>query len=332
MLNLNKSRSSRRASASSRWDFRADRSQGGQQNFRDSATQDQQDLVRDVYGAGGAGWARNNRGAAARALQDPAAARERWSRYRTPNGAVAEGSEGVGGAGGAGYLGGDGGDPEAQLTVDEPIGIPDFRDPATLGLTMASPESLKGYSELFDSSVARIGEIADRLTAVNESYLKGELAGDVVAEIRRNAAEKAVSSGMGADSQAARNLRARDLGTTSLAVQQQGFQQATNIAAVRQTMAQLAESRRQFDVQSNLNTQQYMDTIRRTDLTAVAMEQERLQFNARQNLSLVALIADLASARGQVQASLSANGIDSEGAAAGFTQIIGQIDRLLGGN
>jgi hypothetical protein len=60
------------------------------------------------------------------------------------------------------------------------------------------------------------------------ALLRGELPADVAAQVQRQAAGRAVSGGF-AGSQAARNLTARDLGRTSLALQQAGGQQFANI-------------------------------------------------------------------------------------------------------
>lgn len=60
------------------------------------------------------------------------------------------------------------------------------------------------------------------------ALLRGELPPDVAAQVQRQAAGRALSGGF-AGSQAARNLTARDLGRTSLALQQAGNQQFSNI-------------------------------------------------------------------------------------------------------
>jgi hypothetical protein len=60
------------------------------------------------------------------------------------------------------------------------------------------------------------------------ALLRGELPPDVAAQVQRQAAGRALAGGY-AGSQAARNLTARDLGRTSLALQQAGGQQFANI-------------------------------------------------------------------------------------------------------
>ena len=60
------------------------------------------------------------------------------------------------------------------------------------------------------------------------ALLRGELPPDVAAQVQRQSAGRALAGGY-AGSQAARNLTARDLGRTSLALQQAGGQQFANI-------------------------------------------------------------------------------------------------------
>lgn len=70
------------------------------------------------------------------------------------------------------------------------------------------------------------------------SLLRGELPPDLASQIQRNTASKALTGGY-AGSQAARNLTARDLGRTSLDLQQAGNQQFSNIIGTT-PLAQLA--------------------------------------------------------------------------------------------
>lgn len=60
------------------------------------------------------------------------------------------------------------------------------------------------------------------------ALLRGELPADVAAQVQRQAAARSLAGGY-AGSQAARNLTARDIGRTSLALQQAGGQQFANI-------------------------------------------------------------------------------------------------------
>ncbi len=75
------------------------------------------------------------------------------------------------------------------------------------------------------------------------ALLRGELPPDVLAQVQRRAATKAVGGGYAGDrptlSQAGRNLEARDIATTSLGLQQAGNQQFANILGTT-PLAQMA--------------------------------------------------------------------------------------------
>ena len=70
------------------------------------------------------------------------------------------------------------------------------------------------------------------------ALLRGELPPDVMAQVQRQSAAKSLTGGY-AGSQAARNLTARDLGRTSLDLQQLGGQQFANILGTT-PLAQMA--------------------------------------------------------------------------------------------
>lgn len=86
-----------------------------------------------------------------------------------------------------------------------------------------------------------------KLREVNESYLRGEISGDVAAQLRRGSAEAALAGGLGTESAAARSLQARDFGMTSMQIQQQGMQQQTQIAELQSNLSSMLEQRSQFN-------------------------------------------------------------------------------------
>lgn len=248
-----------------------------------------------------------------------------WSQ-KNPVAALANYQKAIGGGTGVG----DGTSPRSKIRVDGAISMPGFRSADSLGLRMGSGEDLMSLGKLFDDAVANVGKSADKIASVNDAFMRGELAGDVTAEIRRNSAEKALSSGSAVDAQMSRNLRARDLGLASTQLQQQGIQNQGAIAELHRTVAGLAESRREFVESYNANVAQFLDNVRKTDLTGIALEQERLQFNSRQNLGLIQLIASSYEARGRIQASLASADIDTSGVSEDFDNLIEQMDKLLG--
>ena len=153
-----------------------------------------------------------------------------------------------------------------------------YRQPSEFGLT---PETQgMDLNAAFDNLV-------QKASGVTEEMLAGELPEDVRAVIEQASAEQAIQAGLGQTSQASRNLTLRDIGRTSLEVQQQGI---SNAAA----LTQLVEAKREFNQTYKLNVAAFMDTARRTDLTERQLEQQREMFNAEQTLAVNQLIAEMA--------------------------------------
>jgi hypothetical protein len=307
MANINDYKKTVKTLKKPNWDYSADKYKSGMQADKDNAAALQQ--INEIPGA--TDFLKNNPDMAVEVLKNPADALASYEK-----------AIGEGGASGVGS-------PSAQITVDTPVTVPEFRDPTDLGLAMPSANSLDSMNKLFDDSIAEINANAEMIAKTNEAYMRGELPADVVAEIRRNTAEGALKGGQGSDSQAAMNLTARDLGTSSLALQQQGITNAAAVADIYKTVASLSESKRQFDETFALNVNQFLDNARKTDLTAVALEQERLATNAKNNLALVGYIGEMATARADISYKFAAADLDPSGATAGLDQIIAQMDALL---
>lgn len=83
---------------------------------------------------------------------------------------------------------------------------------------------------------------------VTSQMLQGEIPEDVQAQVEQISAERAIQGGFGfGDSQAARNLVARDLGLTSLDITNQGIQHAGTLAETGLKFAGLREEMRRTD-------------------------------------------------------------------------------------
>lgn len=308
-LDVNKSRSKIKTLSKANYDFQADVFKSGLPAYKDTAEAVKQ--ITEIPGA--TDFLQDNPDVAVQVLKDPAAALDAYTKAQGGTSGAASGA------------------PQAQITVDDPVVTPEFKDPKAFGLDLPDPETYSEMDTLFTDALKNVNSLADSVVKANEAYLKGELPGDVVAEIRRNTAETALKSGAGGDSQAAANLTARDLGTTSVQLQQQGIANTQVAAELYKVTASLAESRREFDKTYALNVNTFLDSVRKTDLTGVALEQDRLMFNAKQNLAIVGYIGELATARADIAYKMAAADIDPSGATAGFDQIIAQLDMLLVG-
>lgn len=104
-----------------------------------------------------------------------------------------------------------------------------------------------------------------------ESLINGEIPQDVQDQVARSAAATNMSTGVGVSSGMGRNLVARDLGLTSLNLQQQGTSMLGNIT-------QLAQSVNPYTVQSQLFTPQQL--LQRQDQQSIYNWQGQNQNNA----------------------------------------------------
>lgn len=99
-----------------------------------------------------------------------------------------------------------------------------------------SGEVNRGLQDSLESSAPGIRESVRTLGQTASSQLRGEIPQDVEDAIFRSAALRDMSSGLGADSSRSRNLTARDLGLTSLGMQDRGV---ANLSSAMQGAAAL---------------------------------------------------------------------------------------------
>jgi hypothetical protein len=85
--------------------------------------------------------------------------------------------------------------------------------------------AIPGYDQLISQAGKNIG-----------SALRGELSPEVSAQVQRSTAGRALAGGFGAGSGFGRSLTARDLGLTSMQLQNQGLAQAQNFIQQQRTM------------------------------------------------------------------------------------------------
>lgn len=84
-------------------------------------------------------------------------------------------------------------------------------------LTEQLRKAIPGYDQIISKASQNI-----------QSQLGGEINPDVSAQVQRSSAARALAGGYGASSGLGRSLTARDLGLTSMGIQQQGFGNALN--------------------------------------------------------------------------------------------------------
>lgn len=132
-----------------------------------------------------------------------------------------------------------------------------------VGAAAGAHDNVTALTEAFRTRVLpEAMDAADRMgtqmIGIVESQLRGEIPDDVAAQLRRHAAE--VANQIGVRGQAAQYLTARDLGRTSLDLQQLGFQNApAAIGFGTQAYSQFAEML-QAPVKSGINLSNLLST------------------------------------------------------------------------
>jgi hypothetical protein len=180
----------------------------------------------------------------------------------------------------------------AQAAADEALGY----NEANLGrytelareLTRADVST---RTDMLDQFVPDWRQKRDAASAINDSLMRGEIPKDVADQLQRSAAFAAVMGGGGAG--VARSLTARDLGTTSLALQQQGMAGAerwtqmmaglmpdqTTAAGVMATQGMTPQMALQTALE-NASRQLQVDTTNITGRTQTALQSQQLGLSA----------------------------------------------------
>ena len=202
-----------------------------------------------------------------------------------------------------------------------------------------------------DSSLGAAEDLVAQLRQANESWLRGEISGDAADQVRSQAALSARAGGVGVSSQAARNLQARDFGTTSMQIQQQGIAQGGQINQLQQGISGLRENRMRFLEEQHQFSSEYrraaaaaeeqsrqfgaglVDQMYRSQLAHRELMLKQEAFNAEQNMRIVELIAQTTAGLGQLQVQAAVGGVDDDsGITSMFDNLQQQLQRLIQGN
>lgn len=222
-------------------------------------------------------------------------------------------------------------DPAANVVTDVSMGLDPFPDWAAPDL--ASKFATSGFdaaTKAFDKTDEMLAGLRDK----NQSWLRGEISGDVADQLRSQAALGARAGGAGADSQMSRNLQARDFGSTSMQIQERGMALETGLTQAQASMAQIREQRSQF-MQQTLEQSRQFGASNALDQTRTQLMHKELMlkqdaFNAEQNMKLIDMISSLATTQGSLQISAAQSGkVDISGVNSTFESLLGQIGALL---
>lgn len=172
---------------------------------------------------------------------------------------------------------------------------------------------------------AKYDELLGSASKLGMEMVSGKIPEDVQYAVKQAAGERALSRGLGAKSQAATFMTARDLGSTSLDI-------ATKGAALNTQVAQIYENRRQFERTFNLDLGRYLEGVRQVDLAQKELGEKSRQFNVNSVLSLNQLLASTLSSYHDTgfryAASPDANQTGLKNLSADFAGLLAQLRAL----
>ena len=128
-----------------------------------------------------------------------------------------------------------------------------------------------------------------------------------------------------------RNLSARDLGRTSLSIQQAGMENEQQIAESKRTAAGAYEQVRQWNKTYDASLRELQIKQQEQNMSAIEIESDRAKFNASQNSKLLEIVANLVSNQQQVAAQLSISDVDPSGSIATFNSLIDSMKGMISG-
>lgn len=290
--------------------------------------------IRDLLDSGGlpSGSVADLRGAGS-----VAEARTIIAGYR-PAGEPATATSGGSSSGGSSSSGGAGStEPAANVLSLTPL---DLDTPTPWELPDVPETDVSSALEASDAGLDTLDSMLQDLRDINSSRLRGEIPDDVADEIRNNSAAGSLALGLGGDSPAARALQAKDLGLTSLDIQDRGIATETTITQLQGDLAKLRENRFQFMQQLEETRRTFQEQSRqfgatleqdqlRTDIAHKELLARQDMFNASQNLALVEMISRLTMSQAQAQVTAAINDVGDSAITQSYDSLISQIGALI---
>jgi len=209
------------------------------------------------------------------------------------------------------------------------MGSTDYREMGLASSADQDTEVNTALSSKFSKGMESLEDSIRRMSEANASLLKGEIPADVSAAVRRAAAESSVTGGIFGSS--SRNLSARDLGRTSLSIQQAGMENEQQIAESKRTVAGAYEQVRQWNKTYDASLRELQIKQQEQNMSAIEIESDRAKFNASQNSKLLEIVANLVSNQQQVAAQLSISDVDPSGSIATFNSLIDSMKGMISG-
>ena len=196
------------------------------------------------------------------------------------------------------------------------------------GMNFIPIEDLDKPGQIVGQKLGQLEDSVNRLAQANASMLRGEIPADVAANVRRAASETSIAGGTFGP--AARNLSARDLGTTSMEVKQKGIENQQKVIEAQAGIASAYETIRKTNADRNSAITELSIKAKQQNLTAIDVERQRIATNIEANVNIMKTIADLVSNQQSVSVSAASEDIDTTNIISSFDSIIDQLSSKLG--
>lgn len=199
----------------------------------------------------------------------------------------------------------------------------------TDGFAQASSKALDDLDSEFGRQAGLASNSIDKLSAANESLLKGEIPADVAASVRRAASENSIVSGV--RGQAARAMSARDLGLTSMDIRQKGVEAEGAIANARSGLATLHQKFSEMLANRNFAIRELEDEARTQNLRVIDQERQRIATNLSTNVSILGYISDLIRTQQTLNVQAAGDKTDPSGMISAIDNWLTQFSGKLSG-
>jgi len=190
---------------------------------------------------------------------------------------------------------------------------------ATIPADLLNPAS----SAAVDGLLNKAESAYDSINMANAASLRGEVSDDVWAQIEQQTAESGALQGFGVGSMTGKKT-ARDLGLTSMQIQQQGIQTQAALGSAYTGLGQARETMRQYDSAFQQSSEKLRQSARQQALAGTVASLEYSQFRSSLTNEINTMITDLTQFGVQTQAALVANGNEDE-----YGDMHGRIENLI---
>lgn len=198
-----------------------------------------------------------------------------------------------------------------------------------ISTSAAVPEDLTAVNDYVTKAAASL----DKMNAANADFMSGKISSDVLAEMKRTAAESSAMQGFGIGKMgAAKTLR--DIGLKSTSMVQQGIQNQATITEGYKGLAGVQEAVREYNSSFAQNAEQLRNAAKATALGGLSTGLEYSQFRATLTNTVNQQIATLATFKEDLLYKYNASGMhdDFKDSFDSLNSLIDSLSATLGNN